>query len=213
MTGMTNLTLHTYRRCPFAIRVRMVLEEKGLAYHRIEEDLANLSPQLLALHPEGRVPLLIHQINNDRHVLYESSVITEYLDDAFPDSPLMPKQPIERAQVRLFTYWCDQIFKPKLDLFKYEQSRLTQAELLTLHAHLHELLSYWNAALHSKSKSKANAFLINEHLTLADIHLFPFARQFMSIKPALPDIEKYTKLTDWLNQMIARPAFERCMVK
>jgi glutathione S-transferase len=215
MTGLTNLTLHSYRRCPFAIRVRMVLEEKGLEYLRVEEDLSNLSAQLLALHPEGRVPLLIHQDGNDRHVLYESSIITNYLDDAFPDHPLMPKLPIDRAQVGLLTYWCDRVFKPKLDLFKYEQSKLTQPELTTLQQELHEQLSFLNAALRltSTGSSETKSFLIGDHLTLADIHLFPLVRQFMAIKPALPEVEKYVHVIDWLQRMMARPAFVRCMLK
>src|SRR4051794_33777782 len=100
---MSTLILHSYRRCPFAIRVRMVLEEKGIPYQLIEENLSHLSPELLAHHPEGRVPLLIHEMNSQKLVVYQSTIITEYLDEAFPQSPLMPKDPKDRAKVRLWT--------------------------------------------------------------------------------------------------------------
>jgi glutaredoxin len=70
---MAELILHSYRRCPFAIRVRMALEEKELAYRLVEENLAELSDELLRIHPEGRVPVLIH----DGHVIVESTFICE----------------------------------------------------------------------------------------------------------------------------------------
>src|SRR4051794_35219908 len=113
---MNSLILYSFRRCPFAIRVRMVLEEKNIEYQKLEENLSKLSPELLALHPEGRVPLLVHERDGRRQVIFQSSIITEYLDETFPGSPLlaplMPSDPMDRAQVRLWTYWCDQIFKP-----------------------------------------------------------------------------------------------------
>ena len=75
-----DITLYSFRRCPFAIRVRMVLHEKEIPFKVIEEELKNLSPELLKLHPEGRVPVLVH----GDLVIYESAIITEYLDDCFP---------------------------------------------------------------------------------------------------------------------------------
>jgi glutathione S-transferase len=185
----------------------MVLEEKGLSFKRIEEDLSNLSPELLALHPEGRVPLLIDQTGDRKLVLYQSNVITEYLDEAFPEVPLMPAGADERAQVRLWTYWCDQIFKPDLDLYKYERASLSAPDAEALVKRIHEQLEHWDTAL------KKNGFLVGGKMTLADIHLFPFARQFLATKPALPGVEKYASLAKWLQEMTSRPAFERCMAK
>lgn len=189
------------------MRARMALEEKEIAYTIIEEKLSNLSPELLALHPEGRVPLLVHQTNEQRHIIYQSTIITEYLDEAFPARRLMPHGPVERAQVRLWTYWCDYIFKPDLDLYKYELANLDSEKTTALQNRLHEHFTKWNAAL------QATPYLVGNEFTLADLHLFPFARQFMAIKPSLPLIEKYASLQDWLARMLARPAFERVMSK
>ena len=204
---MNPLTLYSYRRCPFAMRARMTLEEKQIPYTLIEENLSSLSAELLTLHPEGRVPLLVHTIGGHRQVIYQSTIITEYLEETFPDRPLMPKDPIARAQVRLWTYWCDYIFKPDLDLYKYELSKLPAEEAAALQTRLHEHFAKWNDALNS------TGFLVGATFTLADLHLFPFARQFMRIKPPLAKMETYTKLQDWLTRMLARPAFERVMAK
>lgn len=201
------LVLHSYRRCPFAIRVRMVLEEKAIPYQLIEEDLGNLSSELLALHPEGRVPLLIVRGTNARQVIYQSNIITEYLDEAFPENPLMPPPPSERAEIRLWTYWCDQIFKPDLDMYKYETKGLAPTELRNLLDRLESHLNQWELQL---GKSQ---YLIGNSMTLADIHLFPFARQFFAIKPTYPELGKYPRLAQWLDKIINRPSFSRVIQK
>lgn len=207
---MNTLTLYSFRRCPFAIRARMVLEEKEIPYQRIEEDLSHLSPELLSLHPEGRVPLLIHQLGDSQQVIYQSSIITEYLDEVFPTPPLMPQDAVSRAKVRLWTYGCDALFKPDLDLYKYGLASMTDLERNELGSRLRSHLLQWETALKSRS------FLVGHQITLADIHLFPFARQWRAVQvpPAFSDLvraEDYPRLGEWLDRMTARPAFVRAM--
>jgi glutathione S-transferase len=191
----------------------MVLEEKGIAYERREENLAELSEELLSMHPEGRVPLLVHETAQGKEVIYQSTVITEYLDEVFPGPKLMPLDPVLRARARLWTYWCDTLFKPDLDLFKYEFPKkgeartLKEEECTDLLKRLYEMLEHWDGAL------KSGQYLLGQEMTLADIHLFPFARQFTKLTPAFPGIEKFTHLQAWLVKMVARPAFDRVMAK
>jgi glutathione S-transferase len=198
---MNSLILHSYRRCPFAIRVRTALEEKGLPYAVIEENLRSPSLALLKLHPEGKVPLLIHNGN----ALPESAVITEYLDEAFPEKPLRPATAIGRAQIRLWTKWCDQILKPDLDAFKYEFDELGAEEKGALLDRLKRHLGKMEEALGDHS------FLLGNGFTLADIHLFPFYRQLS--KTAFPSHHHSPKLDTWLTRITERPAFERVMEK
>jgi glutathione S-transferase len=90
-----------------SVKVRTTLKEKGLAYKshylRIPEG-EHLSPELLAINPDGQLPALVH----DREVITETSVINEYLDDAFPDPPLRPASPIERARMRRWSQIVDE---------------------------------------------------------------------------------------------------------
>lgn len=202
----SSLILHSYRRCPFAIRVRMVLEEKSLPYQLKEENLNQFSPEILQHHPEGRVPLLIHHKENLKHVLYQSSVITEYLEEAFPNPPrLVPVNAWSRAEMRLWTYWCDSIFKPDLDLFKYETQKLSPEELQDLHKRLHQHLSKVDHAL------KCASFLIDSTYSLADIHLFPFFRQFYAIRTPLPGQDQYSHLIQWLRKFTESETFKKVM--
>lgn len=85
--------------CSF--KVRLCLEEKGLDWtgHRIDlMKFENLRPEYLELNRNGVVPTLVH----DGTVIVESSIINEYLDDAFPTPPLRPEDAREKARMRLW---------------------------------------------------------------------------------------------------------------
>jgi glutathione S-transferase len=202
---MHGLILHSYRRCPFAIRVRMTLEEKGLEYEVIEESLREPSAALLALHPEGKVPLLVH----DGLALFESAIITEYLEDSFPAIPLLPASASGRAEVRLLTYWCNHIFKPDLDLYKYRFDVLEEEGREALR---HRIRAHLEKLVHNL---EGWPFLLGGDFTLADIHLFPFYRQLTKARPdfASTFAKETAPLDAWLERIITRPSFGRVMEK
>jgi glutathione S-transferase len=78
-------------------KVRIALLEKGLAFEEDATCRPSQKPELLARSPMGKVPFL--ELDGGRR-LSESEVILEYLEDAFPQKPLLPKGPFERAKVR-----------------------------------------------------------------------------------------------------------------
>ena len=86
--------------------VRIVLSEKKLEYERVNIAIRkgeNREPEFLRLNPRGKVPILVHREGERDTVVYESTIINEYLEDAFPAAALMPKDPAGRARVRLLT--------------------------------------------------------------------------------------------------------------
>ena len=88
-------------------KVRMALAEKGLDWtgHHLNLRAADQQkPEYLALNPNGVVPT----IRDDGTVIIESTVINEYIDDAFPGSPLRPSDPAARARMRLWTKQLDE---------------------------------------------------------------------------------------------------------
>jgi glutathione S-transferase len=199
---MNDLILHSYRRCPFAIRVRMVLEEKGLAYEIKEEKLSAKSEELLRLHPEGRVPLLIHI----GKALPESAVIAEYLEEVYPEPSLMPEGGAwAKAQMRIWTHWCDRTFKPDVDLYKYRWPQLLEADQEALTKRLESHFFKLESAL------SGQAFLMGRELSLADIHVFPFYRQIRKSRENLPELFKIARCEAWLQRITERPSFERVM--
>jgi RNA polymerase-associated protein len=94
------MTLFSRADDPWSHRTRIVLAEKSIHVETIDVQGGNLPEDLLDLNPYHTVPTLV-----DRDlVLYDSRVIIEYLDERFPHPPLMPVDPVARAQFRLALY-------------------------------------------------------------------------------------------------------------
>ena len=90
-------------RCPYCARVRIALAEKGIDHEVVAIDLSNRPQWLIELNPpSGRVPVL-----DDGFVLPESEVIMAYLDERYPEPPLLPADPGERARARLLLHRFD----------------------------------------------------------------------------------------------------------
>jgi glutathione S-transferase len=99
MPNPHGLLLYDYAGSPCARRVRISLIEKGLEWDTETIDLSRMEqrhPDYLAINPNGLVPTLAH----GERVVWESNVITQYLDDVFPERPLYGDDPWELAQVR-----------------------------------------------------------------------------------------------------------------
>src|SRR5512138_1691327 len=84
--------------CPYCMRVRIALAEKRLPYREREIDLANKPKELWGVNPAGGVPVLVL---DDGAAIPESIVILQYLEDRFPEHPILPADPLARARARL----------------------------------------------------------------------------------------------------------------
>ena len=119
------MELFTARVCPYAHRTRLALLEKGVAFEHIEEDLSNKSERFLEVSPYGKVPALVH----NGQTLYESLIINEYLDETFPDNPLMPEDPVVRAKARIWIHYCDAYFTTDFYAVIQNKDRAKDGEL------------------------------------------------------------------------------------
>src|SRR3546814_290219 len=105
----------------FARKVEIALGEKGLAFEREMvpfsqgEGYSPKHPAVLAANPKGQVPVLV----DGDLTLFDSTVIFEYLEDAYPQPPLMPRQPAARAQCRLLELTADEILLRPLRRLMY----------------------------------------------------------------------------------------------
>jgi RNA polymerase-associated protein len=91
------ITLYDAARCPYCARVRIVLAEKGIPHEPVEIDLANRPGWIYEKNATGRVPVL----EEDTFLLPESHLIMEYLEERYPEPPLAPADPAQRALERL----------------------------------------------------------------------------------------------------------------
>lgn len=150
-------------------RSKIVLHEKGLAYDRVTLDLAKKDqkrPDFLKLNPYGKVPV----INDAGKILFESCIINEYLDEQYPNPPLMPKDPYLRGRGRvLVDYGLNYIHEPywalRGEMLKKEPER-NAAVVEEKRQALRRLLQYLEEALGDKP------YFLGE-LSLTDIDLLP----------------------------------------
>lgn len=100
----------------FTQKVRIALAEKRLAYERIEVGWSRANrylphhPDVVALNPKRQVPVLV----DGELALYDSTLILEYLEDRYPDQPLLPRDPAERARCRQQEAAADEIWFPHI---------------------------------------------------------------------------------------------------
>jgi glutathione S-transferase len=115
-------------RCPYCARARIVLAEKGVEYETVEIDLSDRPSWVYDLNVTGRVPIL----DDDGFVLPESEVIMAYLDERFPDPPLLPADLRERAKARLRVHRFDQSLGGDYYAFRRGDANELAARLETL---------------------------------------------------------------------------------
>ena len=103
------MILYDAARCPYCARTRIVLAEKGVPYDAVAVDLDDRPAWIVEKNPPaGRVPVL----EEEGWVLPESAVIDEYLDERYPEPPLMPADPAERAAARFIVFRFDDFQRP-----------------------------------------------------------------------------------------------------
>ncbi|MEN0105935.1 MAG: maleylacetoacetate isomerase [Pseudomonas sp.] len=96
------MDLYSYYRSTSSYRVRIALALKGVAYHSLPVNLIadggeHRKPAYRAINPQGRVPALRTE---DGAIVVQSPAIIEYLEECYPQPPLLPAAPLERAHVR-----------------------------------------------------------------------------------------------------------------
>ena len=109
--------LELYHAEPVANSMKplIVLKEKGVEFVSHYVNLLRFeqhSPDFVKLNPNGQVPVLVHE----GRVINESTVINEYLDEVFPEVPLRPADPYERARMRIWSKFVDEYFCPALSM-------------------------------------------------------------------------------------------------
>jgi len=100
------ILLHQHPLSPYAQKIRILLREKGLAFEFLTPDAIGSggdNPGLAQLNPRFEVPSLVHE----GATIFDSTIILEYLEERFPEPPMMPKAPIDRARMRMIEEVCD----------------------------------------------------------------------------------------------------------
>jgi glutathione S-transferase len=179
------ITLYDADRCPYCARVRITLAEKGIEYEPVMIDLDDRPGWIYEKNPLGRVPVL----EEDTFVLAESAVIDEYLEERYPDPPLWPADPADRALGRMLVFRFDEVSKPYYALRRGDEG--ARARLDTALAALARAL-------------EERPFLSGQEFGLADIAYVPWilrARDRMSV-----DLGRFPAVSEWVGRLEQRPS-------
>jgi glutathione S-transferase len=197
---MAAIKLYDFLSSPNCQRVKVVLAEKKLPYETVPVDLKKgeqKKPDYLKLNPYGKVPVLI----DGATVLYESLIINEYLDEKYPEPPLMPKDHAKRAKIRiLIDYGMNHLDPPyqtiRKEMMKDEKER-DQAATDKAKQELKNLLGRFERELGDQPYlagdfSLVDAALIPRFTRLEGMGVLP--------DPALP------RVGAWIKRMKERPS-------
>ena len=186
-------------------RVKIALAEKGLKWEGVRVRLAQREqkkPEFLRLNPYGKIPVLVE----DGKVLFESCIINEYLDEIYPDPPLMPKDPYLRGRGRvLVDYALNFMHEPYWALrgeMRKPEAERNAAIAADNRRRLADLLPYLETALDDKP------YFLGA-LSLTDIAIVPrFLRmeEYGGLNAATAP-----KLAAWLARMKERPSVKAIM--
>ena len=238
---MTNTGLELYHGLPSTCskKVRLVLYEKGIPFHSHLMDLRKFEqhrPEYLRLNPNGVVPTLVH----DGRAIVESSVIMEYLDDAFPKTPLRPKDPLGRAAVRQWMKFSDDVayqavYAPTWMILNREAMKnLSAAEReqvlaripsedrrkrwqdVTTNGFPHEVLEAAAEKMRfclarCETALSQSPWLAGAQLSLADYAVLPFIDRIRNLRPEWLEPPLYPHLNGWYARLKLRPAFAKAL--
>jgi glutathione S-transferase len=217
-------------------KVRLALAEKELAYDGVVLNLRRfdqLAPDFLKLNPQGVVPVLVH----DGFVVTESTIINDYLEDAFPERPLRPADAQGRARVAAWNRFIDDVPTMSIKKPSYQKNlrpvlqTLSDAEIESAVRRMPnpENARRWYAAarggIPAEELAAADADLrltldrIQETLSLsywlagvlyslADVNMAPFVHRLASF-PEYDFDREWPAVGDWYRRLVARPAFAR----
>jgi len=230
------ITLYDFHGSPCARRVRIVLLEKGLEWHTRIVDLTKMEqkrPEYLKLNPNGLVPTLVH----GQRVIYESNVITEYLDAVFPAPRLYPADPWSCARAKMwqaFELAMAKEYRPlmylrvigPLDRQRPKDEVMRDARRSTDDpAHLDWVSRVYDGtvvdeqeAAHLASQlyqridyvesALTGQFLLGDQFSIADISVYPRVAMYPLVGLPL-DPAKYPRTLRWMSAVATRPSLIR----
>jgi len=200
---MTTPILYSFRRCPYCMRAHMALKNAGIKIELREVELKNMPQQLLDLSPDATVPVLLL---SDGEVMTESWDIVKWaLSQHDPENwSGNDNEYFLDAEILIETN--DYSFKLDLDHYKYADRHPEQTQeqyriaCETFIEELEDMLS-------------DKRYLLADKISLADIGVFPFVRQFSLVDKDWFEQSDYPAVRNWLQQLIDTDLFQHVFQK
>ncbi len=194
----TPLKLISHKLCPYVQRAVIALNEKGVAFERVDIDLANKPAWFLKISPLGKVPVLTVASDEGDIALFESNVICEYIEESQGGARLHPQDPLQRAQHRAWMEFGSAILADLWGLETTNDAAIFEGKREAVAAKFARV----EAAL------GAGPFFAGENFSLVDAVFAPIFRYF-DVFDEFVDLAifvKTPKLRKWRAELAKRPS-------
>jgi glutathione S-transferase len=230
------LTLYNAAHSTCSQKVRICLAEKSLPFEDIKLDLGkgkdHLKPEYLKINPNGVVPTLV----DDGNIIIDSSVICEYLDEKYPSARLMPVDVVERARLRAWMRFLEEVptaavrvpsfnmgFLPRYEGLSRKQFEAQQSDIRPIRKQFYRRMGPGgfkkedveasldqldNTCRRMNDVLADGQWLLGGQYSLADIIVAPLIDRMADLGLAEIWNGKYQRVTEWYQRMQARPAFK-----
>lgn len=203
------ITLYSGPLSLYSRKVEIALREKGLAFTRVQVPFNQVTgydpvhPEVRALNPRGQVPVL----TDGGLVLYDSTVIVEYLDEAYPQQPLYPAGAASRALCRLDELYADEIMLPALRALMHRTAPPGADRTRRMAKAADALIAEATLAGHYEELERrlAGRAFFGTAVSAADIALFMAV--LFALRLGGPSLAGHPGLADWFGRLVRRPAF------
>lgn len=195
--------LYSFRRCPYAIRARLAIKVSNVQVELREVLLANKPEAMLTCSPKGTVPVLLLP---DATVIDESLDIMLWALNQHDPQQWLASDSDKQDEINRLVELNETDFKPHLDHYKYAE-RFPEQSMETYRQQAEAFL------LQLEQRLQQNRYLIGNNISLADIALFPFVRQFAHVDKTWFYQSRYKKLQIWLDYFLAEKLFSDVMKK
>lgn len=193
--------LYSFRRCPYAMRARLGILFAELQVELREIILKNKPAQMLAISPKGTVPVL--QLFDGAVIAESREIMIWALEQQDPQGLLDAKV---FPQANALIEQNDNEFKHWLDRYKYADRHLEMPPI--------EYRQRGEAFLQVLEELLAkNSFLLGDNVSIADIGIMPFVRQFAHVDRDIFYSLPYPNLQRWLDHWLQDPLFVQAMIK
>ncbi len=189
--------LYYHQQSNFSRKIRILLVEKNLYCELKEVDLRNKPPEFLKISPIGRVPVFVEE---DGTVIWDSTLIAEYLDHTYPQPSFYPKDPTKRLECRKWEELADHLGDNIINLWILN---LTNHQAPTFYRTKLEMTINRLLPIFEEKLAQSKYLLGNETWTMADVAAL-CSLGYYSLRLNEDWREQYHNLNNWFNDLHQR---------
>lgn len=195
--------LYSFRRCPYAIRARLAIKISQIQVVLREVVLADKPHEMLALSPKGTVPVLV--LDNSKVIDESMDIMMWALNQNDPDRWILNNKD-KQDETNALIVVNDTEFKQHLDHYKYADRYPEN----TIEYYRQQAQSFLQQLEEHLSQT---TFILSDHLSMVDMAIFPFIRQFAFVDKSWFDRLPYKNLQLWLEYILTSNLFTQVMMK